>query len=626
MAKALEVWFSIVAASLVYDFTILLARQTEGLPIGYLMAHVEFSDILTLLERDFWRHSGLFSRRKRYTLFIFVVFVALLCVASNLMGPATAVLVLPTLGWTETTDPITQRLGQIAASEPPRNPSITPFCTASSLAAGDFSCTSYYSPSLDELSSSLVFNYRQINESYGSNLGILQERALSFTFNLTVIDAVWAPSRQMLRELSNDYTVVELSQGINQAFDIARSQAAQNGLNLDQSLFNSYRNTLDITLQRRGPSLGASGNCVRASVTEKVLQEAKAVRCYYLNWTLDGAYNTYSCIRTGSGWNVAGLAESQFSIITEPAAAENASVSVYLATEVLSLNRTSSCASENEGQESCDWELMFSSNHSGEILTHGYQLFTQFSFLGPEHPNNSVICFDQVFSATLNYSIDTSPDANALALVSLDMPSDTDNVQSIALHPDWILAAWAVPRSGTIESNGAATSNLVDALESVTGTAPPAREDPASPDPDPRIDEFYFQHFAPLLHALTLVDFTMINTTDPSADDVDAAHPLLTVSRSLRLWAYGHSSHTFRVGVATTTFGLFCVLLRFTLSFSMESHRRAPLNFLSAALRYQGRAEDSEVKEMSVRIERRKSGELVLRKAKHEYGPIQLSL
>jgi len=54
VAKALEVWFSIVAASLVYDFTILLARQTEGLPIGYLMAHVEFSDILTLLERDFW--------------------------------------------------------------------------------------------------------------------------------------------------------------------------------------------------------------------------------------------------------------------------------------------------------------------------------------------------------------------------------------------------------------------------------------------------------------------------------------------------------------------------------------------------------------------------------------------
>jgi hypothetical protein len=48
VAKVLEVWFSIVAASLVYDLTMLLATQRKGVPIGYLLTHVEFGDILTL--------------------------------------------------------------------------------------------------------------------------------------------------------------------------------------------------------------------------------------------------------------------------------------------------------------------------------------------------------------------------------------------------------------------------------------------------------------------------------------------------------------------------------------------------------------------------------------------------
>ena len=34
VAKALEVWFSIIATSLVYDLTMLLATQSKGLPIG----------------------------------------------------------------------------------------------------------------------------------------------------------------------------------------------------------------------------------------------------------------------------------------------------------------------------------------------------------------------------------------------------------------------------------------------------------------------------------------------------------------------------------------------------------------------------------------------------------------
>lgn len=107
VAKALEVWFMIIAACLVYDLTMFLASRGDGLPIGYLMTHVEFSDILTLGDRAFWASAQPLQRgegRRRLAiirLYVFVGFVAFLCVLSNFMGPATAVLVLPTLGWSE---------------------------------------------------------------------------------------------------------------------------------------------------------------------------------------------------------------------------------------------------------------------------------------------------------------------------------------------------------------------------------------------------------------------------------------------------------------------------------------------------------------------------------------------
>src|SRR6202012_5160314 len=69
-----------------------------------------------------------------------------------------------------------------------------------------------------------------------------------------------------------------------------------------------------------------------------------------------------------------------------------------------------------------------------------------------------------------------------------------------------------------------------------------------------------------------------------TADDV--AHPLLTVSRRLRVWAYGHSSHTFRVGLVVVIFGALCVFLRVGLGFFIVSRHRCTLTFLSAALRY----------------------------------------
>ena len=119
VAKALEVWFIIITVSLVYDLTMLFAVKGDGLPIGYLMLHREFSDILTLGERAFWVSANSPSRR-RWGLYSLIGFVALLCITANLMGPATAVLVLPTLGWSEIRLHNGGAFNTTAASESPK--------------------------------------------------------------------------------------------------------------------------------------------------------------------------------------------------------------------------------------------------------------------------------------------------------------------------------------------------------------------------------------------------------------------------------------------------------------------------------------------------------------------------
>ena len=43
VAKALEIWFELIAAALVYIVTMLLAGRKEGLPVGYLTRPSEFA-------------------------------------------------------------------------------------------------------------------------------------------------------------------------------------------------------------------------------------------------------------------------------------------------------------------------------------------------------------------------------------------------------------------------------------------------------------------------------------------------------------------------------------------------------------------------------------------------------
>ncbi|KIW17678.1 hypothetical protein PV08_04873 [Exophiala spinifera] len=608
VAKALEVWFGIVATSLIYDLTMLLGKHDHGLPIAYLLTHVEFGDICMVVDHNFWKSSCLLSRQGRRGVYLFAISVALLCIICNLMGPATAVLVLPTLGWAETVVPNPQRLGQVANLESPKNPAIAPGCDASALAAGNFTCMSYFLPILDEMSLHQQFGLQELyDQGYLMDFGVFRESGLSYTFNMTAqanLFPIWSPNRQVLREMSNDYVEFQATQGANRTFEKSKSIAAKFNRTLDRTLYGAYRNVLDVTLVRRGPSLGMTESCARGNVTEIIVSEAKSVRCFYRNWSLDGVDNGYECIRVGTGWSDPNLANSQFSIGNKDnAATGNVTVDVYMEAESIWLRENIlKCVSNSpDAATSCDWDKMFSGTSPDvEIYLQSQQWMT-YTLPLPEGGTAVAVCHSYTFLDTMPYNIDISPTTNALGLVNLLAPSVVGD--PIPLHPDWLLAAWAVTRSGVADGDRAAATNLVTTLKWAANSEPPETLD----DEDFPIYVLNSLHLTTILHALTLVDFSTLNATGSTAAADDRA--ALIVSRRLRVWAYGHSSHTFRVGLVVVVCGVLCVFLRLGFGCFVASRHRCTLNFLTAALRYapsggefNGAGKKSDITQVSVRV------------------------
>ncbi len=155
------------------------------------MTHLEFGDILMLGDKTFWssiRHSG--QRRERLGaktiwLYAFVGFVAVLCIACNLMGPATAVLVIPSIGWSPIQGNDEGQFGKMANAGPPRNANISYGCNTTPLEDGKYSCISDYKHTLDEWSTSAFAGYDQFLLGGVLIPGISQEDLVSFYFNIS---------------------------------------------------------------------------------------------------------------------------------------------------------------------------------------------------------------------------------------------------------------------------------------------------------------------------------------------------------------------------------------------------------------------------------------------------------
>ena len=353
VAKALEVWFVFIATSLVYNVTIMMASRSNGLPVGFLMTHVEFTDLRMLINKILWTTptspTRSTSRRRLSTvkLYLFAIFAAVMCILANLMGPSTAVLVLPTLQWVDTPIQMEQRFNTTGLANGPMGNSVFNNCSDAMLTARNYSCNSdEHAGSLDSLITSVTGITQQVFRNlYGYTGGnaIVQEMGVTFAFNITEESnfLTWVPNRQVLRNLSNDLGVF---------FNITQGQPT------NEAFAQPYNNSLQTVLKRQGPIIGVKGNLYfPRNFTVTQVAHDKQIHCFLGYTPSYYAKKTYTkCIRVGPGWNSAN-ANASFAISDAKSSNHTADVDIYFSDEATYFNSTVDLISDPDvfGMDQC---------------------------------------------------------------------------------------------------------------------------------------------------------------------------------------------------------------------------------------------------------------------------------
>lgn len=590
VAKLLEIWFMIVAAGLVYDVGLLFARKGGGLPIGYLLTHLEFTDLRYIFNPLLWtsplphRHSAPENRMRIVKLYFFAILTALLTILANLMGPATAVLVLPTLQWIDTPHVMNSTFNGTNVMFPPQASDTFDFCNETQILAHNYSCTSgIFADSLDALAAQGIAS---ITESWSSDgiilWGVTQEEALQFAYNGTGDKLTWIANRQVLREMSHEYLK---TQGLFAESDPPEYPDKR------------YNNSLQTILQRQGPSFGVQTSCYSGEIIDFELDDDnyRWVRCY-TGWTLDGISYYNKCLRLGQGFNNTNL-DAQFSLeVVDPAVEESElGVGVYFADKATYYNETTSfgsgikaCVENNETSIQCDWDTVFDSSDLPPELKNTSINVGVVSYRVPGASDDSRVWCDHVtYQSFPDYSVDTRFMSNPLSLVTLNnLPGNATFPQIV--NPDWFLAAWSADNEGSVDGNRKAVKELVRVLPAYYNTT---WNDTAS-----IYDRATFSviHMYTLGQALSLVPYT--TTPPPSLAEAEQAnkdknvHPVLHTWATTHVWAYGISGRTAKLGVAVVSLGALCVLARFLVGIRIGISGLSTVEVLAAAFehRHQG--------------------------------------
>lgn len=224
-AKGLEVWYTFVAGLLVYDAQVVLRESNGGLPEGYKLSYLEFSDLLNLFHVSKWTHPirdayhAPERLRQMSKLGGFVLLACFMTLVVNLMGPATGVLILPSVQSIDQYRNASELFIQMESHKPPavRDGRGLVGCDATMLQGHLYSCAEYVRGSeLDSMTSFVVAPSRNHehtrNETRSIILAESQEDDVQFlAFNLTyrgknkgIRTNFTVPSRQTLRMVSAD--------------------------------------------------------------------------------------------------------------------------------------------------------------------------------------------------------------------------------------------------------------------------------------------------------------------------------------------------------------------------------------------------------------------------------------
>ncbi|KAL3455954.1 hypothetical protein BJX64DRAFT_294563 [Aspergillus heterothallicus] len=276
-----------------------------------------------------------------WVLYTFVIVVACLCIIANLMGVATATLVIPGLQYIDINMDDSLAFNKMLSADPPSG-SFIRGCEPCDLSSGFYACTNnLYASSLDQLIESAVSTERQ-QAAYEALLlpPVSQEEDLSLSANVSddagILSRPQADNTtQWLNDSHPDYSTYPDSRRFNQL--------------------------LQTQLQRAGPTIGLTGDCWSYTGAQVFrLANDRTIRCYG-GLFLDSDTTVTKCIRWGAGWG-AGWGDSNAAssasftipnIVTE----FDINATVYTTPSARYL-RDTTCI--NNGN--CNWDLVWCDN------------------------------------------------------------------------------------------------------------------------------------------------------------------------------------------------------------------------------------------------------------------------
>lgn len=491
------------------------------------------------------------------------------------MGPAVAVLALPALRWVDLPKHaqhsfnISSIDGVLVSLEWGFRP--FPNCAVEDITDRRYSCTSLpYASSLDLWDDSVIASDRQRTSlnSAAVSPGMSPEGDVFFTFNISSLsdsyDAAWVPNRQTLREVS---------------FDLANFYDASQKLEINPR-YGAYNRSLNTVLKRRGPILGASAHpYVPENITSIILGNEREIRCY-------GGYHelsTYTkCLRVGTAWNSTNK-QAHFSVTASGNdSLDHVKVSTFFSDKAAYYNETfnsdlipSSCFVNGtvSTPETCALDRLFSSKQPNVDLLFSSNVLNVELSMPQKFPDKTVVFEIITYANFSTYTLDTSPLTNPMSLVQVDdIPkSEESSLQSIAVDPDWLLAAWSVDNNGLV-ANRSASLSLIRGLEVLFGPSSfdnVTSEDTNQEGPSPSVSESPFP-FSPNSTAFTAAPInTSINMSTARMSSAEVlsgsdAVPSVIMSFGITPVASTFTSSTFDMGVkreetpptsAATTFG-----------------------------------------------------------------------
>lgn len=582
VAKALEVWFMLIATSLIYDVSMMIAKKGGGLPVGYFLTHLEFGDIRNLFNPLLYTspipHPNGNQPRRAGTvkLYLFAVLVVFLTILTNLMGPATAVLVLPTLQWIDTQHILEQRFNGTASALPPgwNSEIVLPGCDSHALTVQDYSCTrEYYGSTLDMCATSTNQTIMQEKLDDGLPfLSVFQERAVQFTLNVSSeSNTIWIPNRQALAALSVQY------------IDFAK---ATMGFEKNGSAFN---NSLQTILNRQGPAVALRTTCFSGNYTDIPLDTDKDVICYS-GWSNDANEQYSKCFPSGSAWNTTN--SLSWFRLGSPSSANSDNhttvISNYMTDRAIYFNSTTDfgsgfleCISRNTSAEiqGCDWDKIFSTPMTGDLRNSSVNVGI-IEYDPPNKPTDDsrIWCDNIAYTSFPTYSLDTFPYSNPNLLIQVvNMTSPDETSTPILVDPTWLLAAYSVSQNETVDGErpfAAEMSRVIPSMFDLTS------------ETELTADQVFFikLHSYSTGQAISLINYFTDDASPQFPEDAD--HPIFRRWAARHVWAFSLSGRTAKLGVIVVLAGCACVMLRIILAIVGGTHDHSIVELFVAALEH----------------------------------------